>query len=176
MSSDRENLVIESNPQLHGRNSEPHGGLFEWGGMLRPPHQGKEIGEIRIGEEGTKGNAEPEAQCLTQRGRTDLEEERDIFSEEGTRKKAKLVRRKEKIPNLVLGINILIDEAIETTELTLVGRARGKKISVAYLTEWTAKAWKEAPDQGFEAVNLIDGWFMVRFQRKETVQWVLDMN
>lgn len=65
------------------------------------------------------------------------------------RKKNKLIKKKEISLNLVFGVDLQINEAMDTTEVILVGRAKGKKYSANYIKEWTTNTWKEALDQSF---------------------------
>ena len=89
-------------------------------------------------------------------------------------KKARVVRKKDQVPNLVLGIDLSIDEAVDTTELTLVGKEKGKKVTAPFLKDWAEKTWKEGPDLRFEVRILENGWFMVRFKSKEMASWVVE--
>jgi len=103
------------------------------------------------------------------------EVERNRNSGEKT-KKGKLIKNKEVCLNFVLGFDIQIDGVMEETEVTLVRRAKVKKYSINYITKWISKAWKEAPNHQFELTTLARGWFMTKFGKGETLEWVLRHN
>lgn len=90
------------------------------------------------------------------------------------RKIGKMIKQKEVSPNLVLGVDIQIDGAMEVIEVTLVRRAKGKNYSSNYIIEWASKVWKEAPEPQFEVSTLARGWLMVKFSKGKTLEWVLN--
>jgi len=91
-------------------------------------------------------------------------------------KKNNLIRKKEIIANLVLGVNLHIDEAMEVAKLTLIGKAKEKKYSTNYIQEWAVKCWQKAQDKTYEVSTLAKGWFMIKFIRKEAMEWVMERN
>lgn len=86
------------------------------------------------------------------------------------------MRRKDQVPTLVLGLDLSIDEEMDTTKLTLVGKEKGKKVKTPYLKDWAEATWKEGPDLRFEVRISANGWFMFWFKSKEMASWVLENN
>lgn len=104
--------------------------------------------------------------------------------EEDARNKKKGEKRKKQRPicsqdlegNLVLGMDVTIEEALEVAECTLVGRARGKKFTSGFIKAWGEQNWPSDLIKGFEVSTLAKGWFMVRFENKEAADWVVGKN
>lgn len=92
------------------------------------------------------------------------------------RKKGKVIKKKYECPNLILGVNILTEKAVEASYLILVGRVRGKYFYEKYITGWIYKSWCGAPDNQVEVITLARGWFMVQLNKGETLGWVLKCN
>lgn len=62
---------------------------------------------------------------------------------------------------------------METPEQVVVGRARGRKFSVERLREWIGAEWgKELKEMPVVKI-LTRGWFMLKFNNAEAVNWVL---
>ena len=77
---------------------------------------------------------------------------------------------------MVLGVDIPMDEALETLELILVRRVKGRQYSSNYMVELTHKSWSGGLTTQTEVIILTRGWFMVRFTNEEVVEWVLERN
>lgn len=73
-------------------------------------------------------------------------------------------------------MEVSIEEALEVAECTVVGRARGKKLSPGFIQEWGEKNWSAGQERVFEASTLVKGWFMLRFKNKEAADWVCSRN
>lgn len=83
------------------------------------------------------------------------------------RKKQKPIKKKKFEANLVLGMDVQIEDALEVAECTLVGRARRKSYSGQFIKQWAEQQWKTTPVKSFKVSALVKGWFMVRFENKE---------
>jgi len=70
-------------------------------------------------------------------------------------------------------MDVQIEEAIGVAECILVWRARGKKYSDQFIQNWAAPQWQSAPYKNFKVLVLAKGWFMVKFENKEVVDWVM---
>ena len=92
------------------------------------------------------------------------------------RNKTKLIRKKEESPCYVFGVDILIDEVMEATETIIIGRVRGRKYSVNYIKDWTTSVWVDAPGSPRNIQTLAQGWFMIKFEKKEHLEWVIERN
>ena len=108
-----------------------------------------------------------------QNGKFPRESSGDGQSYGSKRKKGKLIRRKEERQNLILGVDIQMDEAMEASELILLGRTKGWQYSTNYITEWIQKSWCEGLATQTEVIILTRGWFMVIFLNGEAMDWVL---
>eukprot|EP00253_Pinus_taeda_P024932 PITA_24932 len=73
-------------------------------------------------------------------------------------------------------MEVQIEEALEVAECTLVGRARGKKFTSNFIKAWGEQNWQSDLIRGFEVLTLVKGWFMVRFEHKEAIDWVVEKN
>lgn len=92
------------------------------------------------------------------------------------RKKQKLIKKMTEA-NLVLGVEVQIEEALEAAERTLVGRAGGKNFSAQFIQNWADHQWQAAPGNSFKvSAVLAKGWFMIQFDKKEMAEWVLAKN
>ena len=58
----------------------------------------------------------------------------------------------------------------------MVERVKGKMYSANYIQEWRVKCWQEVPDKSYEVLTLARGWFMIKFSKKEALEWVLERN
>lgn len=106
----------------------------------------------------------------------DREEDSEQEKTGGKRKKSKPLKKKKIEGNLVLGMDVQVEDALEVVECTLVGRARGKSLSGKSLRYWAEQQWKAAPVKNFKVAVLVKGWFMVRFESKEAVNWLAGRN
>ena len=77
---------------------------------------------------------------------------------------------------MVLGVEIPLDEALETSELIPVGHAKGRQYSSNYIAKWIHKSWSGGLTTQTEVIILTKGWFMVRFTNEEALEWVLERN
>lgn len=89
------------------------------------------------------------------------------------RKKGKTIKESSECPNLVFGVDLHFESVVETSELILVGRARGKFFSANNIMEWIQNIWSTAPHIDVEVITLTKGWFMVTFKNDTTLEWVL---
>jgi hypothetical protein len=55
----------------------------------------------------------------------------------------------------------------------LVGRGIGRYFSQETLKEWVSKTWGERLEVAPKVQTLAKGWFMLKFMKKEEVEWVL---
>lgn len=92
------------------------------------------------------------------------------------RKKLKPIKKKDIEANLVLGMDVQVDEALEVAKCTLVGRAKGKKHSSQFIKIWGEQKWQTDLVKNFKVSVLAKGWFMVRFGNKEVADWVMERN
>ena len=53
-------------------------------------------------------------------------------------------------------------------ETILVGIARGKIFSAQLIADWIEQYWGESLDKEVEVITLSKGWFMIKFENKET--------
>lgn len=118
---------------------------------------GKQIVDLRLVEELEKGSGSKVLADITVTGNPTLDkvvfEQQEEAANDATntqvreevsgkrktgekRKKQKFIKKKEFEANLVLGMDVQIEEAIEVAECTLVGRARGKKYSAQFIQNW----------------------------------------
>ena len=63
-------------------------------------------------------------------------------------------------------VKMLHSGVLTTTELTLVGKEKGKKVSATFLKEWDAKARNSAPNPRFKVFILENDCFTMRFNNK----------
>ena len=89
------------------------------------------------------------------------------------RKKGKMIKESSECPNLIFGVDLQFNSVMAASELILVGRARDKVFSADYIFDWIQRSWVEAPEGGAEVITLSKGWFMVKFKKIETLEWVL---
>lgn len=75
--------------------------------------------------------------------------------------------------NLVQGMEVSIEETLVVAKCTIVGRARGKKLSSVFLQAWGEQLFVSDRPLGFEASCLAKGWFMLWFEDREAAEWVL---
>jgi len=94
----------------------------------------------------------------------------------GKRKTPKQIGTFELRKNMVLGMEVSIEETLEVADCTIVGRARGKKITPADLQSWGEERFNNGSPLRFEARSLVKGWFMLRFEEKAAADWVLGKN
>lgn len=78
--------------------------------------------------------------------------------------------------DVVLGVDVRIDEAIEAAESTLVGRALGKNFPAQFIQNWADQQWQGGPGNSFKVLVLAKGWFVIQFDKKEMAEWVLAKN
>ena len=83
---------------------------------------------------------------------------------------------KKEYPCCVFSVDIHIDKVMEATKTILVSRVRGRKFSANYIFEWSASEWTEASGCPIEIQTLAWGWFMLKFEKREHLEWVLEMN
>lgn len=88
-------------------------------------------------------------------------------------KKQKVVKQAPEA-NLILRVDVRIEEAIEVAESTVVGRARGKVFSIQFIQNWAEQQWQKNLGEAFKVSGLAKDWFMIQFDKKEMVDWVLE--
>lgn len=161
----RSSLIRSGNERLEEVH-EPIGGLKKFSGGDADP----EISTQRTSSNQQEGV--PQKTVNTQAGEEGL-----VVNKSGEkRKKSKPIKKKDIEDNLVLGMDVQVEEAIEVAECTLVGRARGKKHTTQFIKKWGEQVWQTDLVKEFKVAALAKGWFRVRFENKEAADWVMARN
>lgn len=102
-----------------------------------------------------------------------LREEDPGWERTGDKRKKQRVYKKKRIEgNLLLGMDVKVEDALEVANFMLVGRVRGRFISGKFLCEWVESQWKNTPANSFRTTTMVKGWFLIKFGNKEALEWV----
>ena len=91
----------------------------------------------------------------------------------GSHKGPKAVKDRKRRDKLVLGVDLSMEEAEDTSLTAVVGHVHGKRFGHGFLRRWEAEQWKHLLDTAPEVRILIKGWFSFIMHSKGEVDAVL---